>query len=124
PLAAGLAISDLGRPRSREDVGIVDGELELETFAAVIEVNENAVAIGTVGAAVFLFILLESAACGLVIDKAVALDHMHGRALGRAVRVSHGDTADLDADGVDDQRVAFIVTNGVARPSRRHARGM
>ena len=31
---------------------------------------------------------------------------------------------DLDADGVDDQRVAFVVPDRVAVPGRRHLRGM
>src|SRR5215471_11570240 len=42
----------------------------------------------------------------------------------RAVPVDHGIPRDLDAYGIDDQRVAFIAAHGIAVPGRFHLCGM
>src|SRR2546430_16584866 len=42
----------------------------------------------------------------------------------RAIPVDHGITPDFDAYGIDDQRVAFIVTHGIAVPGRGDLRRM
>ena len=38
----------------------------------------------------------------------------------RAIPVHRGKGADLDPHGVYDQRVAFVMTHGIAIPGRRH----
>jgi hypothetical protein len=38
--------------------------------------------------------------------------------------MSHGERSDLDADGVDHQRVVLVVADGIAVPGRRDLRGM
>src|SRR6266436_3380801 len=42
----------------------------------------------------------------------------------RAIPVDHGIPPDFDAYGIDDQRVAFIVTHGIAVPGRGNLRRM
>src|SRR6185369_6981625 len=44
--------------------------------------------------------------------------------MGRAIPINHGILPDLYADGVDDERVALIVTDGVAVPGRGDLRRM
>jgi hypothetical protein len=64
-----------------------------------------------------LFVALLCCARVFVIDQTIALDHMHGFALRCAEAVDHGVGPELDADGIDDEHVPFIVPNGM--PHRR-----
>ncbi len=41
-----------------------------------------------------------------------------------AVHVDHGKRPPLDPDGVDHQRIAFIMADGIPIPGRRHLRRM
>src|SRR5215467_10173305 len=42
----------------------------------------------------------------------------------RAVPIDHGKRSDLDPNGVDDQRVAFIMADRISIPGWRHIRRM
>lgn len=44
--------------------------------------------------------------------------------MSRAVHVEHRKRADLDADGIDDQHVAFVMADRIPVPGRRDHRGM
>ena len=57
---------------------------------------------------------------GRVIDQPIAFDDVQPRRVGRAVHVHHRERSELHADGVDDQRVAFIMADGIAIPGWRH----
>ena len=48
------------------------------------------------------------------VDQPVALDHMQRITVRRAVTVKHRPSAGLDARGINDQRVAFIVANRIS----------
>jgi hypothetical protein len=57
---------------------------------------------------------------GLGIKQPIAFDDVESFRVRCAVPVDHGIPSDLDAHGIDDQRVAFIVPHGIAVPGRLH----
>ena len=65
---------------------------------------------------VFLEIAVDLVLGLLVVDEAVAFDHVQLLAERRAVHVEHRVAVDLYADGIDHQRVAFIAADGIAVP--------
>src|SRR5712672_647506 len=81
PWASGAPIGDDRRPRRGEDICVLDRELKMQAFAFVVEIDEYAIGIRAVGAAIFLFVLVESFLRGLVIDHAIALHQMQRLAL-------------------------------------------
>ncbi len=59
---------------------------------------------------------------GFVIDQAIALHDMQSFAIGASGRIDDGDRPHLDADGIDNQRIALVMADGIPVPNRRHAR--
>jgi len=70
------------------------------------------------------FAALEGLDSHLVIDQTVALHDMHGFALRRAPDINHGNRAGFDPEGIDHERIALIMANGIAQPGWDEGRRM
>ena len=57
---------------------------------------------------------------GLVIKQPISFDDMQSLRVRRAIPIDHGKRPDLNAHGVDDQRVVFVMAHGIAVPGRGH----
>jgi hypothetical protein len=56
----------------------------------------------------------------LIVKQPIAFYHMQRLGERRAEPVDHGKWADFHAGGVDHQRIAFIMADGIAIPASRH----
>src|SRR6266446_10711319 len=122
PIPFGASIGNRPRPGGGENFGVLDGELDLQALA--VTGVDGCTAHPHFDTAALLFALFRRRLCGRAVDQAIALNQMQGFAVRSAVIVDHGIAADFDADRVDDERVAFIMTDGVAAPRRSHTRRM
>src|SRR5205085_11021766 len=117
------AVSHSRGPGCREDVWIIDGEQKLKPLAAVIEIHDRRITFSRVDR-----VVLEGALNTLfgliIIEEPIALDNMQGWGLRRAEPVDHGKRPRLDGDGVDDQSVAVVMTDGITVIGRRDLRRM
>ena len=58
---------------------------------------------------------------GLVINELITFDHVQQLSIGRAKPIHHGQrTVSLDSDGVYDQRLALVMSDGISIPGGRH----
>jgi hypothetical protein len=76
------------------------------------------------GAEVSTFVLSLKITRHCPVDQAVALNNVQRPAEGRAVPIDHRERSDLLADRVDHQRIALIVSDGLALPGGRRVRRM
>src|SRR5207248_3037281 len=72
----------------------------------------------------FSFAPRSKACIAVIVDEAVTFDHVQSVRVRRAVLIDHGVRARLDSDGIDHQRAALVMADGISRPGRRHSRGM
>src|SRR5437763_12234185 len=98
-------IGDSGRPRHGEDIWVLDGKLDLQPLALVIAIDEHPGGFRR-RAIVFPLGPLRGLFRDLTVDEAIALHHVPRLAMRRAVLVDHGERRNLDAAGIDHQRVA------------------
>jgi hypothetical protein len=114
-------VRDRGRPRRVENVRVLDRKLNLQPFAFVVWIEHDAF-VDRAGGAVARFgnRLFGGCFSGIVINQTVTLHEMQGGAVRCAVKVDHGKRSNLEAYRVHDQRIAFIVSDGIARPTGGH----
>src|SRR5215471_9343080 len=114
PFAERAPIGHSARPWCGENLRIVDGEADLKPLV-VIGVDGRAAHPHFHPPAV-AFTLLGRHLRGSTVDQANAFDEVQRFAVGRSIIVDHGIAPELYADGVDDERVAFIMPDRVSCP--------
>src|SRR5713101_2161710 len=115
----GAQIGNGRRPRHREDSVILHGEFKLQSLAPVAGIDT----IGPDERPLFLAACLRFLG-GFVVHEPVTLDHVQRLRVRGAETVDHGIRPDLDPHGVDHQRVAFVMTNGIPVGGRNDICGM
>ena len=106
-----------------KNVRVLHRELDLQPLARVVRIDAPSAALRPYPA-VFPFVARHRRIRGFTVYQPESLDEMQGFGIGRAKSVDHRVWPDLDADGVDDKRVAFKMADGIAVPGRCDARGM
>src|SRR5882672_1317043 len=104
-------VGDGRGPWHGEDAWVIDRKFQLQPSAPICRID-------VVGPdmAPFLFAARLRLFGGVVVDETITLDHVE------AVRVRSTETVDaaelsrLDTDGIDDQRVALVMADGIAVP--------
>ncbi len=61
---------------------------------------------------------------GFVVDGPITFDHVQSLRVRSAELVDHGVRARLDSNGIDHQRIALVMADGISKPGRRQLRGM
>ena len=105
PVGAAAPISHGRGPRRREGALIVDRELELQVLAGVVWRG--------LSAPILLYIPIPSVSRGFIIDEPITFHYVQRRTVRCTVYIKHGKWPDLDADGVNHQRVVFPMADGV-----------
>jgi len=113
PCLGSAAVSDGRRPGHREDAFVFDSELQLQVLAPVIVVGRRTCIGAGRGPQILPCVPFQSFFRSFVIEQAIAFDHMQSLGIGRPVKVDHRERPNFDSDGVDHQRVAFIVADGI-----------
>src|SRR5712671_2891972 len=112
PAAEPAPISHGRGPRRRKGACILDRELELQVLAPVAWL--------WLGAPILFCVPLPSVLCDFVCNEPISFDYVQSLRVRGAIPVHRGKGSDLDPHGVYDQRVAFVTTDGIAIPGRRH----
>src|SRR6516164_4130659 len=123
PLFRAAPKRDGRRPGHRESAFIDYCEFHLQSLALVIWINSHSV----IGIVLFEMLFGSPFYCfyrALVIEQPVTFHQVQSLGEWRAKPVDHGKWADLDSHGVNHQRVAFVMANGISIPGWRHMRRM
>ena len=92
--------------------------MDLQPFAFVIGIDADIAALA--GWAVLFLMPLGRFFCGFVVNECVALDQMERVAARRAVAVHHRHALRINPHRIDDEGVAFIMSDGIAPRARHH----
>jgi hypothetical protein len=86
---------------------ILHREFELQAVAPVAGID-------SAGARPFLLGPFQRLLDGFGVEETITLDHVQGLRIGRAETINHSMRPELDPHGVDDQRIAFVVADGIS----------
>src|SRR6185295_10913241 len=120
--AAGLAPGHAGRPRRIEDLRILDRELDAQSLALIILIDEGGL-LGRDGS-LFADVAFLQSLGDFVIDHAVTLDDMERFTERRAELICKREGPQFVADRIHDESVAFIVSDRIPVPRGRDFRRM
>ena len=116
-------IDDGRRPWRRERAFILDREIELKVLSLGVQIGAHSGVISD-EARILLRASLQCLLRGFEGDEPIPFDHVQAFRVRSAELVDHGVRARLDANGIDHQRIALVMADGISKPGRRQLRGM